>query len=85
MYREKHRIPLLRQSPYSPDLNLCDRFLFHWLKQQLQKDNAIFSSPEDVERHTLQVLRSFSEDVLRKELDKLILHCDYIISSNGCY
>ena len=33
----KRYITLVFQSPYSPNLNLCDRFLFRWMKQDNSK------------------------------------------------
>ena len=36
----------IKQSPYSPDLNLCDRFLFRKLKHLLR--NEEFNAHEDL-------------------------------------
>ena len=74
---------VLWQSPYSPDLNLCDRFLFRWLKSELRK--TVFHSAEEVETNSLQVLRSVSEDAMRREVDNLIDHCQLVIEANGDY
>ena len=49
-------IQTLRQSSHDPDLNLCDRFSFDWLKRELRKE--IFSDHEGVEVSALQHLRS---------------------------
>ena len=35
-YMNNSGVTLIRQSPYSPDFNQCDRFLFNWLKSDLQ-------------------------------------------------
>lgn len=82
-YLHHRRTNILWQSPYSPDLNLCDRFLFSWMKAELRKSN--FTSPEEVETITLQVLRSFAEDAIQAEVDKLIDHCQMVIESHGDY
>ena len=40
------KVGLVNQSPYSPDLNLCDRFLFRKLKSVIK--NQLFHGPEDI-------------------------------------
>jgi transposase len=82
-FLQHRRATVLWQSPYSPDLNLCDRFLFPWLKSQLRK--TVFYSTEEVETNSLQVLRGFSEDAMRREVDDLIDHCQLVIEANGDY
>uniref|UniRef100_A0A1I8HTS3 Proton-activated chloride channel n=2 Tax=Macrostomum lignano TaxID=282301 RepID=A0A1I8HTS3_9PLAT len=42
------RVNLLWQSPYSPDFNLCDRFLFKWLKADFSKRS--FANHEEVKQ-----------------------------------
>lgn len=79
----ERRIQTLWQSPYSPDLNLCDRFLFDWLKRELRKED--FTSHEQVEASALQHLRSLTETTLSRELQRLLDHCDSIIENMGDY
>ena len=50
-FLQKRGITTIWQSPYSPDLNLCDRFLFLWLKNSLRE--MTFNSPEDVKKASL--------------------------------
>ena len=73
----------LWQSPYSPDLNLCDRLLFDWLKRQLR--NEVLTDHEEVEISALQHLRSIPETTLSRELQRLLDHCDSIIANGGDY
>ena len=44
--RTTTKIQQLKQSPYSPDLNICDRFLFRKLKSGMK--GVTLGSPEDV-------------------------------------
>ena len=43
----KLKVQLAKQSPYSPDLNMCDRFLFRKIKSGMK--HSSFNGPEDVE------------------------------------
>ena len=45
-YLAQRGISVVHQSPYSPDLNLCDRFLFREIKQDLK--NEYFDGPKGV-------------------------------------
>ena len=42
----RRKVEPIKQSPYSPDLNLCDRFLFRKLKHLLR--NEEFNAHEDL-------------------------------------
>ncbi|QQP48528.1 Transposase, partial [Caligus rogercresseyi] len=52
----------VKQSPYSPDLNLCDRFLFQKLKHLLWADE--FGGNEEVTLAVQLAMRRFSEGEL---------------------
>ncbi|QQP53569.1 Hypothetical protein FKW44_006089 [Caligus rogercresseyi] len=52
-----------KQSPYSPDLNLCDRFLFRKLKHLLRED-------EEATLAVQRAMRRVSEDELYDQLRK---------------
>ena len=80
---EKRDVTTIWQSPYSPDLNLCDRFLFLWLKNSLR--GMTFSSSEEVESASLQILRDTSETALHEQVDLLIEHCQKVIDASGHY
>ncbi len=71
------------QSPYSPDLNLYDRFLFLWLKNELR--HRTFNSFEEVERSALHVLRAIDENALHVEVDNLYEHGQLVINAHGHY
>ena len=44
-------VQIIKQSPYSPDLNLCDRFLFRKIKSEL---NGVDLTDQDDVRKSLQ-------------------------------
>ena len=59
-------VPLVSQSPYSPDLNLLDRFLFRHIKMDLRGKD--FSGPEDLSKAIQRSIRHISENTLVEEL-----------------
>ncbi|QQP38563.1 Transposase, partial [Caligus rogercresseyi] len=66
-------VETVKQSPYSPDLNLCDRFLFQKLKHLLQEDE--FGGHEEATLAVQRAIRRVSEDELYDQLRKLRGHC----------
>lgn len=73
----------IKQPPYSPDMNLCDRFLFKLLKKELRKCD--YSIADEVKTASLQVLRAIPEDRFTQELRKLREHCVAVIHAAGNY
>lgn len=82
-YLEKRNITKVWQSPYSPDLNLCDRFLFTWMKSDFEKRR--FEDHSDVQTAALQWARRLDGNVLRDEVQKLVDYCQLVIESGGSY
>ena len=82
-YLETTGVELLKQSPYSPDLNLCDRFLFTRLQEHCRATLYLSSGEvyEDVQRY----LRQLPETYLVHELGKLCEHCKQVILAKGDY
>ena len=72
-------VPLVSQSPFSPDLNLLDRFLFRYIKMDLRGED--FSGPEDLSKAIQRSIRHISENTLVEELKKLESHLDDVIAS----
>ncbi|QQP41891.1 Uncharacterized protein FKW44_016390 [Caligus rogercresseyi] len=58
----------VKQSPYSPDLNLCDRSLFRQLKHLLWEDE--FGGHEETTLAVQRAMRRVSEDELYDQLRK---------------
>ncbi|QQP34906.1 Uncharacterized protein FKW44_022954 [Caligus rogercresseyi] len=73
----------VKQSPYSPDLNLCDRFLFRKLKLLLREDE--FGDHEEATLAVQRAMRRVSEDELNDQLRKLQGHCYDVIAVGGDY
>ena len=71
------------QSPYSPDFNLCDRFVFSYLKKELRK--STFTSAADVKMESLRILRDLPQECYVEELQKLQRHCEDVIAIHGEY
>ena len=83
VFLEQRNITKVFQSPYSPDLNLCDRFVFMWLKSDFSTRR--FEDFSDVEEAALRWTKSLNEDALRKQVQKLIDYCQLVIESGGEY
>ncbi|QQP51868.1 Uncharacterized protein FKW44_013339, partial [Caligus rogercresseyi] len=73
----------MKQSPYSPDLNLCDRFLFRKLKHLLREDE--FGGHEEATLAVQRAMMRVSEDELYDQLRKLRGHCHDVIAVGGDY
>ena len=82
-FLEDRGITTVFQSPYSPDFNLCDRFLFRWMKTDFSKRE--FESHEDLQEAALHWARSLSEEDLQREVQRLVDHCQAVIEAQGDY
>ena len=82
-FMEGRNVSMIFQSPYSPDLNLCDRFLFNWLKADFC-DNS-FRDHLELQQAALQWARQLDENSLRSEVQKLMNHCQAVIDARGAY
>ena len=79
----QRQVELLRQPTYSPDLNLCDRWLNNHLKNSLR--HIAFENTAAVEAAALKCLRDTEISTFQRELDKLISHCEKVIQCGGGY
>ncbi|PAA78437.1 hypothetical protein BOX15_Mlig030671g1, partial [Macrostomum lignano] len=82
-YMESCGVQLVFQSPYSPDFNLCDRFLFSWMKTDLSR--RVFSDHNEVREAALQWARGLDEDCLKREVQRLVDHFQAVINARGDY
>ena len=80
---EYRNIELLHQSAYSPDLNLCDRWLNCLIKDSLREE--LFDNAEQVEERIVDIMRNIDVQCYRNEVDKLIQHCTKVIECGGGY
>lgn len=77
------RIELPRQSPYSPDLNGCDRWLNKFLKKELKA--TTFQELDDLLAAVRRIFVSIPKTILKSELVKFIKHCEHVIEQKGDY
>ena len=82
-YLERTGVNILHQSPYSPDLNLCDRFLFTRLQEHCRK--AEYADGKELYMDAKRYLMSLPESMLVHELDKLRQSCRAVIRAGGAY
>lgn len=77
------KVTMLHQAPYSPDLNILDRWLNEKLKKELRQMK--FCSAEEVESAVCDIVKKIDETVFRKEVDNLIRHCEEVLNAGGNY
>ena len=76
-------VQIIKQSPYSLDLNLCDRFLFRKIKSEL---NGVDLMDQDDVRKSLQhIFRHISGHFFVRQLWKLRDHAKRVIEIGGHY
>ena len=80
---ENAGVTLIKQSPYSPDLNLCDCFLFRSMKSSFKSES--FTDSNDVFNAATQFMNDLDKTFIFSEIRKLILHCNNFILCNGNY
>ena len=79
----QHDMEQVKQSPHSPDLNLCDRFLFRKLKHLLRDD--LFRTHEEATSAVQRAMKMIDENELFDQLKKLREHCKDVITAGGDY
>jgi hypothetical protein len=82
-FLSRRMVTLVPQSPYSPDLNLCDRWLFKELKSKLKQCHL--QSASDILTHTKRLFHQIPLERFKSEMHKLKDHCSRIIACNGDY
>ena len=80
-YLGQNGVPIVPQNPYSPDLNLCERFLFTRLLEHCRANE--YGNEEELYIDAKRYLRSLPEDLLLHELNKLLEHCRAVIREAG--
>ena len=80
---QQRGLTLLRQSPYSPDLNLMDRYIFRNLESNRRGQD--FDSVNEVKQYVYEFKDSLTEGKLVKELHSLVQHCRDVIAAGGDY
>jgi hypothetical protein len=73
----------LFQSPYSPDLNILDRFIFRGLKEKI--GGIRFNNKDELEVELKNLMKKLDKDFLKNQVVKLTEHCQNIIDCEGEY
>ena len=76
-------LTLIPQPPYSPDLNLNDRYVFRNLESARSKCD--FNSVDEIREFIDNYSRRLTAAALRKELLGLRDHCQQVIEKDGHY
>lgn len=82
-YLRSSNITTMKQSPYIPDLNQCDRFLFTRLQEHCRGQE--YADSHELQYDVQRFLRQLPESLLLHELDKLKSTCEAIIRESGSY
>ena len=81
MHIESRNIRHLRQPPYSPDVNLCDRYIF----PRLEALTTEFQTMDEVTQFLNEQLPKFTSNRMAKALDNMISDMQIIIDNGGSY
>lgn len=76
-------IQTLYQPPYSPDVNLLDRWFFPLC--EMRRTKRYFSTPQEVHDYILECSASMTSDIMKHEYEKLSFHCKNVILHDGDY
>ena len=74
---------MIKQPPYSPDTNLCDRFMFP--RVESIRNRLDFVNTEDLQQFQNNQLPTFTRPMMLKELQKLKNDLQVINDDEGCY
>ncbi len=74
---------VLNQPPYSPDYNLCDRWLFSELEKLRRNTN--FASVADLKEFLQEALSGLDKDTVRRQLQHLSNDLKAVIDAGGRY
>ena len=82
-FLSKHSIALLRQPPYSPDIALCDFWLFPKLKKPLKGQR--FDDKTTVGNNATSVLKAIPKSEFQDCFEKWKYRWNRVIQSSGNY
>lgn len=80
---EEKNINLLRQPPYSPDLNLMDRYIFRNFETFRGLDTL--STKDLVEEKIRDFIATFTPEEFSKQFTDFVAHVGRVIESGGTY
>lgn len=76
-------VRVLKQPPYSPDCNLCDRYIFPRIEAIRGRNN--FANKEELEQFLTEQMPLFTNQRMAKALAKMTEHLRLIVEQNGNY
>lgn len=76
-------ITSIRQAPYSPDMNLLDRYVFR--NYETHRKNQHFQHNQQLTESLEGFIAQFTRDKFKKQQEKLIHDCRKIIDKGGNY
>ena len=79
----QRNMKLVKQSPYSPDLNLLDRWINSRIKDYVREGQ--YDSADSICEAALQCLRAIPEEEYMEQLEKLERHCRRVVEQHGEY
>lgn len=80
-YLENLNVRLIRQPPYSPDVNLCDRYVF----PRLEALTTQFESAEEIKNFLSVELPKFDKARMSNALEEAVKHIEKVIDAGGSY
>jgi hypothetical protein len=81
MFLAKHKIPVLEHPPYSPELALCDFFLFPKIKSALKGTH--FESVDAVKAKATEVMKTLSEKDLQHCFQQWKIRMEWCTGQGG--
>ena len=74
---------IIDQSSYSPGSNVCNAFLFSWLKSEVR--GMTFRHSTEVVAHAATWCKGLVQDVLKCELQSILYHGNDVVGAGGVY
>jgi transposase len=82
-FLDSRSVRLIKQPPYSPDYNLCDRWLFAQLKTRLKL--STFTSHQEVRIAATHAFADIPVECFTAQVEKLKMHLVNVIDAHGDY
>ena len=80
---QNRNITLVKQAPYSLDLNLLDRWINSKIKDYVRGN--VYDNAVDVAEAALQCLKDIPENEYHEQLNKLQRYCQRVVREGGNY
>ena len=81
-YLQQRNVRLLKQPPYSPDCNICDRYIFQRLEAIRKTD---LNTVGELENFLSEEMPKFTLNRMRATLESMVEDLQKIIDSDGYY